>query len=139
MCLLRYLTFEDYQSLGGKCTEDTFPKLQYDIESSMDYITFGRLSKMIEKIGTVPEEVQYLEAKLLDKLYKKGLQEEERNGLTSYSNGIESFSYDVNSNSSSDEVENIRSAMMQYLYPKYKEIFYRGRVVSSDWDNNPIE
>ena len=63
---MSYLTFEEYQALGGKCTQDAFLTLQFDTESKMDYITSGRLAKLIEELGTVPKEVQMLEVKLVN-------------------------------------------------------------------------
>ena len=42
MRFVGYLTFEEYQKLGGKCTQDAFPTLQYDTEIKMDYITYGK-------------------------------------------------------------------------------------------------
>ena len=66
MYLLGYLTFDEYQELGGKCTEDTFPNLQFDIEAKMDYITEGRLSKMLDSLGMIPDAVKMLEVKLIN-------------------------------------------------------------------------
>ena len=60
----------------------------------MDYITVGRLSKMIEDLGTVPEEVQMSEVKLVN-IYSTSSNTDKAVGLTSYSNGIESFGYDT--------------------------------------------
>lgn len=130
MYLLSYLTFEEYQELGGKCTKDTFPNLQYDIESKMDYITEGRLSKMLDSLGMIPKEIQMLEVKLINIEYNSKPEKDE--SITSYSNGIESFSY---GNTSSESIEasltnKVRDLMLQYLYPKYRQLFYRGRGVA---------
>lgn len=134
-----YLTFGEYQELGGKCPEDAFPNLQYDVEMKMDYITFGRLSKMVEKLQKTPEEVQHLEVKLVNIFYDKDKKSEKRDGLTSYSNGIESFGYEADSSTENEMLGEIRSIMMQYLFTKYPELFYRGRVIPNEWNNNPSE
>ena len=123
---MAYITFEEYVSLGGKCTEDTFPLLQYDIETLMNFVTENRLSKLVDKLGYVPEEVKMLEVQLVNKSSSKSSKE----GVSSYSNGIESFSYDTSKYSIDSMKETVSKKMLQYLYPKYPELFYRGRYVN---------
>ena len=127
---MKYLTFEEYKNLGGKCSEDVFPSLQFDTESKMDYITSGRLSRMIDEMESVPEAVQMLEVKLIDIENSKSDSEEKGSGLTSYSNGIESFGYDTSKDSEEMLAEKFSTLMKQYLYPEYPELFYRGRWVN---------
>lgn len=136
---MSYLTFEEYQALGGKCTQDAFLTLQFDTESKMDYITSGRLAKLIEELGTVPKEVQMLEVKLVN--IENNSKMERDDNTTSYSNGIESFGYGDTSNKSLDAslTERFKDIMMQYLYPKYPELFYRGRWVNRARYNNPSQ
>ena len=123
---MAYITFEEYVSLGGKCTEDTFPLLQYDIETLMDYVTENRLSKLLDDLGYVPEEVKMLEVQLVNTSSSTSSKE----GVSSYSNGIESFSYDTSKSSTDIMKETVSKKMFQYLYPKYPELFYRGRYVN---------
>ena len=127
---MKYLTFEEYKNLGGKCSKDVFPSLQFDTESKMDYITSGRLSKMIDEIESVPEAVQMLEVKLIDIEYASSNSEKQVTGVTSYSNGIESFGYDTSKDSEEMLAEKFSTLMKQYLYPEYPELFYRGRWVN---------
>lgn len=136
---MSYLTFEEYQALGGKCTQDAFLTLQFDTESKMDYITSGRLAKMIEELGTVPKEIQMLEVKLVN--IENNSKMERDDNTTSYSNGIESFGYGDTSNKSLDAslTERFKDIMMEYLYPKYPELFYRGRWVNRARYNNPSQ
>ena len=124
--LMAYITFEEYVSLAGKCTEDTFPLLQYDIETLMDYVTENRLSKLVDKLGYVPEEVKMLEVQLVNISSSTSPKE----GVSSYSNGIESFSYDTSKSSLDIMEETVSKKMFQYLYTKYPELFYRGRYVN---------
>lgn len=133
---MSYLTFEEYQALGGKCTQDAFLTLQFDAESKMDYITSGRLAKLIEKLGTVPKEIQMLEVKLVN--IENNSKMERDDNTTSYSNGIESFGYGDTSEKSLDAnlTERFKDIMMEYLYPKYPELFYRGRWVNRARYNN---
>ena len=123
---MAYITFEEYVSLGGKCTEDTFPLLQYDIETLMDYVTENRLSKLLDNLGYVPEEVKMLEVQLVNISSSTSSKE----GVSSYSNGIESFSYDTSKSSLDIMEETVSKKMFQYLYTKYPELFYRGRYVN---------
>lgn len=136
---MSYLTFEEYQALGGKCTQDAFLTLQFDTESKMDYITSGRLAKLIEELGTVPKEVQMLEVKLVN--IENNSKMERDDNTTSYSNGIESFGYGDTSNKSLDAslTERFKDIMMEYLYSKYPELFYRGRWVNRARYNNPSQ
>lgn len=136
---MSYLTFEEYQALGGKCTQDAFLTLQFDTESKMDYITSGRLAKLIEELGTVPKEIQMLEVKLAN--IENNSKMERDDNTTSYSNGIESFGYGDTSNKSLDAslTERFKDIMMEYLYPKYPELFYRGRWVNRARYNNPSQ
>lgn len=136
---MSYLTFEEYQALGGKCTQDAFLTLQFDTESKMDYITSGRLAKLIEELGTVPKEVQMLEVKLVN--IENNSKMERDDNTTSYSNGIESFGYGNASEKSLDAnlTERFKDIMMEYLYPKYPELFYRGRWVNRARYNNPSQ
>lgn len=136
---MSYLTFEEYQALGGKCTQDAFLTLQFDTESKMDYITSGRLAKLIEELGTVPKEIQMLEVKLVN--IENNSKMERDDNTTSYSNGIESFGYGDTFNKSLDAslTERFKDIMMEYLYPKYPELFYRGRWVNRARYNNPSQ
>lgn len=136
---MKYLTFEEYQNLGGKCSEDVFPSLQFDTESKMDYITSGRLSKMIDEIESVPESVQMLEVKLIDIENASSNLEKQVTGVTSYSNGIESFGYDTSKDSEEMLAEQFSTLMKQYLYPEYPELFYRGRWVSRARYSDPSQ
>ena len=136
---MKYLTFEEYQNLGGKCSKDVFPSLQFDTESKMDYITSGRLSKMIDEMESVPESVQMLEVKLIDIENSKSDSKEKGSGLTSYSNGIESFGYDTSKDSEEMLAEKFSALMKQYLYPEYPELFYRGRWVNRERYSNPTQ
>ena len=140
MCLLSYLTFEQYRQLGGRCTKDAFPNLQFDTETKMDYITDGRLSKLMTTIEQVPEVVQRLEVKLIDIIMNNDTSKQGVGNVISYSNGIESFGYDVNKDSEDYILTKFKNIMLEYLYPIYPQLFYRGRwVYKRGWNDNPTE
>lgn len=133
---MSYITFEEYQKLGGKCTQDAFPTLQYDTEIKMDYITYGKLSKLMSTLDTIPLNIQVLEVKLIDILNVTNTSRD--TSITSYSNGIESFGYASDKDAEDYLIEKFKSVMVQYLYPEYPELFYRGRwVTKRAWNNNP--
>lgn len=135
---MSYLTYEEFQNLGGKCTEDAFPSIQYDVESKMDYITSGRLSKMISQLENTPKEVQMLEVKLID-IQSSTNSSNSNVGLTSYSNGIESFGYDTSTDLEGLLIKKFTEIMKQYLYSKYPDLFYRGRRIKNAGNNNITE
>ena len=136
---MKYLTFEEYKNLGGKCSEDVFPSLQFDTESKMDYITSGRLSRMIDEMESIPESVQMLEVKLIDIEDEHRTESNQKTGISSYSNGIESFGYDTSKDSEEFIAEKFSTLMKQYLYADYPELFYRGRWVSRARNNNAFK
>ncbi len=136
---MRYLSFEEYQKLGGKCAEDSFPSLRFDTESKMNYLTTNRLEKMIEELGEVPESVQMLEVKLIDIEDAHRTESNQKTGISSYSNGIESFSYDTSKDSEELIAEKFSTLMKQYLYADYPELFYRGRWVSRAGNSDVIK
>lgn len=136
MYLLRYLTFEEYQKLGGKCTEDTFLTLQYDSESKMNFLTFGNVERLIDKLGNVPEDIKNLEVKLIDIV--NSVNTDRDTSITSYSNGIETFSFSTEKSAQQAILKNFKDLMMQYLW-KYPELFYRGRWVERARFNNPSQ
>ena len=132
---MRYLTFEEYQKLGGKCTEDTFSSLQFDVESKMNYLTFNRLNTLIANLQSTPKAVQRLEVKLID-IQSSSNSQTQAVGVTSYSNGIESFGFDNSKDTDSKLLDVTKDLMLQYLYPDYPQLFYRGRRVCCDRKNN---
>lgn len=137
---MSYLTFEQYQQLGGKCTEDAFPNLQFDTETKMDYITDGRLSKLMATLEEVPEVVQRLEVKLIDIIMSIDTSKQGVGNVTSYSNGIESFGYATDKDSEEYIWNKFKNIMLEYLYPKYPQLFYRGRwVYKRGWNDNTTE
>lgn len=132
---MRYLTFEEYQKLGGKCTEDTFSSLQFDVEAKMNYLTFNRLNTLIANLQSTPEAVQRLEVKLID-IQSSSNSQTQTVGVTSYSNGIESFGFDNSKDTDSKLLDVTKDLMLQYLYPDYPQLFYRGRRICCDRKNN---
>lgn len=124
---MQYLTFAEYTDLGGTVTDETtFNSLQRQLESKMNYLTFGRLDKEIATLEGLAETVKTLEVDLIN-TYSTSDVNVDRTGVQSYSNGIESITYAVNN----DNIEKQRNAKLNttlqtYLW-NYPQLFYRGR------------
>lgn len=126
---MSYLTYSEYQSYGGTLNVTAFSSYLYDVESKLNYLTNNRIGKL----DTIPEVVKRLEYKLIG-IYASLNNNEtanlnQFNPISSYSNGIESVSYSVNSNNSvgSTSIDNqIYSVVKEYL-SEYPELLYRGK------------
>lgn len=49
----QYLTFDEYQAIGGSLTEDTFNLLEYKARKKIDKYTSGRLIDLTEQLQEV--------------------------------------------------------------------------------------
>lgn len=85
---MAYITYEEYQDLGGTISEDKFNILERKARRKLDYFTQDRL-KVVE---TIIDEVKELMTEFIDKLSNIPL----NGNITSYSNGIESFGFGEN-------------------------------------------
>lgn len=120
---MAYITYTEYKDLGGTATETAFNTLILTVESKLNYITNGR----IKKLNPIPIEVKQLCVKLVNTC---DVNDAERDSsLSSYSNGIESFSYSV-SNTSADKSTSIdgklNAIIKEWLWD-YPDLLYRGR------------
>ena len=126
---MSYLSYVEYKNMGGELEETAFSPLLLDVEAKLNYLTNGR----IKLLDDVPETVKTLVFKLIS-FYNTNNQSVSENAnmgnITSYSNGIESFSYGNNSENSSKGStsydEKIYSIVKEYLW-EYPELLYRGR------------
>lgn len=65
---MMYLTFDEYNSMGGEVMEEsTFNQLEFEARSQIDWWTFGRLKNETE----LPEAVKRCMAKLIELLDKQ--------------------------------------------------------------------
>lgn len=126
---MSYLTYAEYQEMGGTLDEVAFNSLLLDVESKVNYLTNGRISKL----DTIPKAVKSLVFKLICfyNTNNQGVAENANTAnLTSYSNGIETFGYasvtdDMLKGSTSFD-NKILAMMKEYLW-EYPELLYRGR------------
>lgn len=122
---MNYISFSDYQNFGGKCDQQSFSNLQYEVESKLNYITCKKLELLVNELESVPESIKRLEVKLINTLFDEN-STNVSDKLTSYSNGIESFGYDTSKKNESVILEKFTTIAHEYLY-EYPELFYRGR------------
>lgn len=127
-----YLTYAEYKEYGGLLDESAFSSYLFDVESKLNYITGNRIKQLDE----IPEQVKRLEFKLI-KLYQtlNGSNSNEAGliqtqTVSSYSNGIETFSYSSPNNGSSTgstSMDSILYATIREYLVDYPELLYRGR------------
>ena len=117
-----YLSYEKYKELGGTLNGTTFLQHEIEVEAKLDYLTNGR----IRKLDTVPEAVINLCFKLNISFWEQTEIDGVKN-ITSYSNGIESFSYSTTDSQGKNIADaNIIKVVNEYLW-EYPELLYRGK------------
>jgi len=133
-----YLTYTEYQEMGGTLDETTFNDLEFEARSLVDWYTFNRL----QKEATFPEAVQRCMYKLIQYIVVQqqvngiGANSAENDntgaGIASQSNDGVSVSYNVLS--ARDVVDNSKTQMgqivQQYLSAVVnslgQKVLYRG-------------
>ena len=117
-----YLSYEKYKELGGTLNDTTFLQHEIEVEAKLDYLTNGR----IRKLDTVPVAVINLCFKLNISFWEQTEIDGVKN-TTSYSNGIESFSYSTTDSQGKNIADaNIIKVVNEYLW-EYPELLYRGK------------
>lgn len=107
------LSYEDYKKFGGKVDSNAFPLLWLDCENYLDKITFGRLKEL-------DDNAKRCAVRIIDSVLIPSSNLDL--SVASYSNGIESITYNTS-------VEVIQASVIdicrQYLD---NELLYRGAV-----------
>ena len=129
----RYLTFIDYQELGGTLTEEEFNPLEFKAETKVDWYTFNRLAKDTTFDNKIPLCVKEIIA-ILQRLEnaKNGLNADGSVSIVKQSN--DGVSTDYNALSPSETIDKaekeIEETIKLYLYKVKNEagkiILYRG-------------
>lgn len=113
-----YLTHDEYKKLGGKLDESTFSFFQVKAEKKLDFLTMNRLKRLTR----IPDEVKELLVEFIDMLPQYNTARDA--SVTSYSNGIESFSY--NGEDVERTITNKFWAMCKEYLCMYPELIRRG-------------
>ena len=85
-----YLTYEEYTQFGGEVAETDFPNLERKAERKLDSFTQDR----VKTATIVIDEVKELLTEFVNML---NLANKSGNQVSSYSNGVESFGYEIES------------------------------------------
>ena len=133
-----YLTYEEYQNMGGTADETTFNDLEFEARCKVDYWTFNRL----KNDETYPEELQRCMFKLINLIQQQqqatALSGDATStgsaaaGITSMSNDGVSESYNVMSASQAADVisKQLDECIQQYLADVKnslgRKVLYRG-------------
>jgi len=132
-----YLTYEEYQAMGGTLDATTFDDLEFEAEALVNWYTFNRL----KNDTTFPDELKRLMKYLINLAYSKsGMLDASGSGnsdnagktIASQSNDGVSISYNILS--AKDLVESVKAesetAIKQYLQGVMNEagrmLLYRG-------------
>lgn len=133
-----YLSYEEYQNMGGALDETTFNDYRFEAETKIDWYTFNRL----QKDEVIPEAVKRCVFRLI-KLIQDMNQASIMDGATSSDSGIsagissqsnDGVSISYNTISARDMLEysktGIDMTIKQYLYgitnAAGKKLLYRG-------------
>ena len=114
-----HLTFEDYRKFGGVCGHKDFPMLLLDCESYLNLVTF----ESIENITELTPEIKRLEVKIIDDVLHISDERKGGVGVSSYSDGIETISYNSDEFTEKAKTEKIKKLCIKYLPV---ELLYRG-------------
>nr|DAR86710.1 MAG TPA: Head Tail Connector Protein [Caudoviricetes sp.] len=113
---MEHLSYEEYVSLGGKVDIDSFPTLLLDCEIYLDKITMSK----INNTHFTPS-IKRLIVKCIEVLQENN---EANASISSYSDGIESISYNTTEIGEKPTESKIYSLCRLYLPP---ELMYRGK------------
>lgn len=118
----KYIEYAEYRQLGGTLDEPTFNYILPEAQIKIDYFTSNRL----HDVTSIYDEVKLLVVRIIDFLSAtKSCVNDSQVGLSSYSNGIESFGF--NNASDTEEVKDNRiyRLVKEYL-SDYPKLLYRG-------------
>lgn len=111
-----YLTYAEYVEMGGTADEQTFNLLEARARHELDFVTWNRI-QLLAEIPTCVKEVMFMIINYLS------TNPQETDKISSYSNGVESFSYGrTKANSYKAEIANLA---VLYLPDK---LVYRGHL-----------
>ena len=116
------LKYDEYINIGGKCESAAFEHLYARAKAYIVYITNDRISGLKE----IPFNVKLLITDMIN-LYAENDSNNQPNNISSYSNGIESISYNNKSDVESATYTKINKLIKMYL-SNYPELLYRGRM-----------
>lgn len=122
----QYLTYSEYQSLGGTLAEMPFNLLEFKARKEIDKYTFGRL----EEIGNGYNEVKLCVNDIIGilDLYSDYDNQDKRISSVNTDGYVESYNLDISGmeKSKNDKIKNIIYNYLSNLYLDDTPILYRG-------------
>ena len=114
----QYLTYEEYQELGGTLKETPFDILELEAQKNIDKYTFGRLKDLEEQIN----EVKICSYRLIEYLQSYETYSKQNKGISSESIDGYNVNYDIDSeNLLKTKVEAIKAIVKTELAECYLE------------------
>lgn len=90
MAFESYITYQEYQALGGKLSVTDFPLYERKAQRRLDFITFNR----IPLLDTIPDEVKEVLTEFTDKVFVDDkTSSSSSSSASSYSNGVETVQF----------------------------------------------
>lgn len=109
------LSYEDYQKYGGKCSMSDFPMLLLDCETILNKFTFNRIQTV-----ELTSQIKRLMVLIIQEIQESN---EIDRRVTSYSDGIESITYNTEELGKKSLDNSIYKLCLQYLPDS---LLYRG-------------
>lgn len=117
---IHFLNYTEYRSMGGTLDNSAFTSLLFKAESKVNKRTFGKA----RKLEVYPPELKYLVFGIINLLEKNTIDRDIN--VSSYNNGIESFSYNTDYKSLDSAIDSqVNNMILEYLSP-YPNLLYRG-------------
>lgn len=97
--MFQYLTYAEYQELGGTVSIEMFPSLNRKAQQLLDYITFNRIPQCWDNADDLPGYIKATMTDFVDQINYLNSQTKDNRVITRYSNGVEDLTYDVTNSS----------------------------------------
>lgn len=97
--MFQYLTYTEYQELGGTVSIEMFPSLNRRAQQLLDYITFNRIPQCWDNADDLPLYIKSTMTDFVDQINYLNSQIKDNRVITKYSNGVEDLTYDVTNSS----------------------------------------
>lgn len=97
--MFQYLTYTEYQELGGTVSIEMFPSLNRKAQQLLDYITFNRIPQCWDNADDLPLYIKSTMTDFVDQINYLNSQIKDNRVITKYSNGVEDLTYDVTNSS----------------------------------------
>lgn len=97
--MFQYLTYTEYQGLGGTVSIEMFPSLNRKAQQLLDYITFNRIPQCWDNADDLPLYIKATMTDFVDQINYLNSQSTDNRVITRYSNGVEDLTYGVTNSS----------------------------------------